>query len=730
MLKLNKALKADEPILVVRPPELVRTTDGAYTLAVGEQAIVEAFDYRAAVEGTATLLQALGQAGGDVTLPRLAVKDWPHSDYGGLMIDCGRQNQPVEWLKKMVEACRMYKVRYLHLHLTDDQGWTFPSTKYPQLGAKPQSPKLFTLEELKDLVAYADARGIAIVPELEMPGHSGAALNCLPEIFDAINPETKQPIGLGCMNMANEAIYPALDTIIGEMCEVFKSSPFVHIGSDEVSMGRIQLYSGYKAFMARHELKTDGDLANYFIARVNESIKKHGRKTVKWEGLGTGAAKDMIIMTWISRSNAARGLIDRGYATITCPWDLEVPWSQWSMYECNNSKLKKGDAVIGATAVAWEMGPEGNLVRARAVAGRQERTWGPDNTVTEAGFSARFQAQDAAVGRLIGLTPKPVMEASFAPTAGTRDLLEPVFAFDGKDTTFYQSAKAPKAGDSFTLEFAKPALVYAVDVLTGANGKGLMDGAELQTSADGSKFVTVAKLASGAARAVLSDNAVKSVRLLCGSAQSDPMVVREIKLQLMVEVSGVVSDPGRALGQSNVGVLKGDATFRGAGQGCLNPLTNKDHVLTFDNGGRASGYGGPIGGSGTVQILQGQAGGRAANSPMVLAGKAPNTMKGDWLVKAGRLTLAKDAGLDAVGGRIVVGGQGDNDCLYWANSDQVNDEALVELLDSPKGGATLNLNGCTETFVRLAMAPHTRIVTDDEKTGGVLTVAALTIDGK
>ena len=148
--------------------------------------------------------------------------------------------------------------------------------------------------------------------------------------------------------------------------------------------------------------------------------------------------------------------------------------------------------------------------------------------------------------------------------------------------------------------------------------------------------------------------------------------------------------------------------------------------MTFDSGGgNAGGYDGPISGNGTVQIRQGEAAGKFRDSPLVLGGRQPNTMKGAWLVKSGRLTLAKNAGIDAVGGTIDVGGQGDNDCLYWANSDQVNDAAVVELRDSPKGGATLNLNGCHETFARLTIAPHTRIVTGDEKSGGVLTVGTL-----
>lgn len=737
VLKINPAIRAGEPILVARPPELVRTTDGAHTVAIGDQAVVEGFDYRAVAEGTATLLQALRQADGRVALPRLTIKDWPHADYCGMMVDCGRQNQPLEWLKKMVVTCRFYKVRYLHLHLTDDHGWTFPSTKYPQLGSRNfgahggVAPAVYTLGELTDLVAFADARGIAIVPELELPGHSGAALRSLPAVFDAINPATGQPVGMGCMNMASEEIYPALDTIIGEMCDVFRSSPYFHIGSDEVSMGRVSLHSGYQAFMDKHGLKNDGELANHFIRRVNEMVKRRGKKTIKWEGLANAAAKDIVIMAWDSKSNTAGKFIADGFATITCPWNLEVPWEQWNMYECNGSKLKRGDAVLGATLVAWEQSAETHAAMVRGVASRQERTWGPDTTVTEPGFAARFQPLDAAVGKLTGLPPKPVLDATFAASAGTRDLLEPVLAFDGKDATFHQSAAAPNSGDHFTIELASPSLVHAVEVLTGVNGKGLIDGAELQVAAEDGKFVTVARLAKGSAKAVLRGHRVKALRVRCAAPQNEPMVVREIKLQRMIELAGVTDNPGKTIGEGNFGVITADTTFRWATGQCLNPVINNGFTLTFDSGGgNACGYNGPVTGTGTVEILQGGADGNFRDSPLVLGGSHPNTMQGTWRVKAGRLTLAKDPGVDAAGGTIIVGGQGDNDCLLLSNSHQVNDAAAVELLDSPRGGATFHLNGCEETIASLKLAPRAKVVTDGQKPGGVLFVGKLSIGGK
>src|SRR4029078_906172 len=154
---------------------------------------------------------------------------------------------------------------------------------------------------------------------------------------------------VGVRKMSNEAIYPALDTLIGEMCDVFRSSPYFHIGSDEGTSGRLSLHPGYKAVMGKRGLKEDHQLADHFIRSVCEMVKKRGKKAIKWEGLSNTATKDVIVMAWEGNSNAATDMLARGWTTITCPWNLGVPWEEWNMYRCNASQLKKGDSVLGAT---------------------------------------------------------------------------------------------------------------------------------------------------------------------------------------------------------------------------------------------------------------------------------------------------------------------------------------------------------------------------------------------
>jgi hexosaminidase len=211
VLKLDPKIRADADIVAVQmkdgKQQVVRTRDFAHIIAVGDTAVVTGWDYRATAEGTVTLLQAITGKDGKYALAKMTVKDWPHADYTGTMIDAARQWIPPDCVKFTIEACRFWKIRYLQMHLSDDHAYTFESKIFPELGNKNLQIsdgivcRCYTQEELKDLEAYAVARGVTIVPELETPGHYGAMARSRPDLFE----------GPGCMPMASEKLYVALD---------------------------------------------------------------------------------------------------------------------------------------------------------------------------------------------------------------------------------------------------------------------------------------------------------------------------------------------------------------------------------------------------------------------------------------------------------------------------------------------------------------------------------------
>lgn len=183
------ALGAGKPgdIVVALDPALANAA--AYTLSVTDRVTVKGGGYVGAAHGTSLLLQAIARTETGIGIRRISVQDQPYSQYYGCMVDIARQDNSIEELKGVVDMMRHYRMRFLQLHMSDDQSWTFPSTAYPKLGKSNSStrggpvPKVHSVAEWKELVSYADERGVTFVPEIEMLGHSGAARRDLPEVF-------------------------------------------------------------------------------------------------------------------------------------------------------------------------------------------------------------------------------------------------------------------------------------------------------------------------------------------------------------------------------------------------------------------------------------------------------------------------------------------------------------------------------------------------------------------
>jgi hexosaminidase len=356
--------------------------------------VIEGWDYRAVCEGTASLLQAIALEGDKVSVPKMTVKDWPYSDYGAIMVDVARQHQPIYVLKIAVETCRMFKIRYLHLHLSDDSAFTFPSTAYPEANSihyPPTTP--YTLEELRDLVAYADARGVTCVPELEGPGHSTALLDGMGGRLGRAGPNSPTDQFL-------PTTFPILDTLVGEMCDVFKSSPYFHIGGDEVGTGLLG-DPRYVQYMKEHNMTGESAVWLVYGQKMAQIVKKHGKKTIMWDGMPVGCpldaslVNDVILYVWYPRQGRNKQALAMGYTTITVPWNLP-PFPEFSMFAANDDVLSRTDKVLGHCRPMWEM-DQVSLVQnfLPGAPERHERTWGPDSVIEEDYHRNRMARQNA-----------------------------------------------------------------------------------------------------------------------------------------------------------------------------------------------------------------------------------------------------------------------------------------------------------------------------------------------
>jgi len=397
----------------------------AHVLEAADRVTVRGGNYAAVAAGTATLGQLLSTDGRDIRLPRVRIADRPHSRYRGLLVDVARQWHTVDTLKQIIILCRLYKIRYIQLHLTDDQSFTFPSTAFPKLATP---GKHYTLAELRDLVQFADRRGVTLVPEFETPGHSAAMRRAMPELFDSIDPTTGKMRNLGVLNMATEKMYKAMDTLVGEMTDVFKSSPYFHIGCDEVWLARVGNTPEAKAYMVKHGLRHAHDLYLKHIVRMHEIVKRHGKQTVLWEGFGgTGSPSvriptDILVIAWETMYQRPESLLKNGYTLINCAWKPlyivnDTRWAPeyiygWNLWRWENHwvhapsftpiQIEPTDRVIGAQMCAWEQ-PEYKQIPSlrKRLAAMSERIWQPDAGRTYNDFHRRFQSTDRVLGRLL-----------------------------------------------------------------------------------------------------------------------------------------------------------------------------------------------------------------------------------------------------------------------------------------------------------------------------------------
>ncbi|WP_295118194.1 family 20 glycosylhydrolase [uncultured Chitinophaga sp.] len=259
--------------------------------------------------------------GTSLSIPNVVIKDAPRFAYRGLMLDCGRHFFPASYVKKYIDVMAQYKLNRLHWHLTEDQGWRIEIKKYPRLqevaskrdetviGHAGRSKEYdgkpyggyYTQEEIKDIVKYAEARYITIIPEIEMPGHAQAALAAYPYLGCTGGPY-KVGTTFGVMNevycAGNDSVFAFQEGVLDEVLALFPSK-YIHIGGDECPKDRWKTCPKCQARIKALGLKDEHELQSYFIGRVEKYLNSKGRNIIGWdEILEGGLAPNATVMSW------------------------------------------------------------------------------------------------------------------------------------------------------------------------------------------------------------------------------------------------------------------------------------------------------------------------------------------------------------------------------------------------------------------------------------------------
>ncbi len=275
---------------------------------------------------------------GQIRIPACRIEDFPRFPYRGMHLDVCRHFFPVSFIKKYIDLLAQYKFNTFHWHLTEDQGWRIEIKRYPRLtevGAwrsgsmvgpyanqkydTLQYGGFYTQEEIKEVVAYATARGITVMPEIELPGHSLAALAAYPELSCAEGPfEVARGWGVfDDVYCPKEETFVFLENVLAEVIDLFPS-PYIHIGGDECPKVRWKTCPHCQKLMKKEGLKDEHELQSYFIQRIERFVNSKERKIIGWdEILEGGLAPNAAVMSWRGTEGGIAAARAGHYAVMT-----------------------------------------------------------------------------------------------------------------------------------------------------------------------------------------------------------------------------------------------------------------------------------------------------------------------------------------------------------------------------------------------------------------------------
>lgn len=303
------------------PGEKVQSlrADESYSLQISAvQARLAAPSPLGILHGLETLLQLVDMDSESFYFSAVSIQDRPRFPWRGLMIDVCRHWQPLEVIKRNLDAMAAVKLNVLHWHLSEDQGFRIESKRFPSLQARGSDGLYYTQDQVREVVAYARDRGIRVVPEFDMPGHTTAWFPGYPLLASAPGPyqiERKWGTFDPCMDPTREAVYTFLDSFLTEIAPLFPD-PYWHIGGDEVNGRQWNSNSRIAAFKKRHGMKTNADLQAYFNKRLIALLAKHGKKAVGWDEIfHPDLPKSAVVQSWRGQASLAQSA-QKGYSGI------------------------------------------------------------------------------------------------------------------------------------------------------------------------------------------------------------------------------------------------------------------------------------------------------------------------------------------------------------------------------------------------------------------------------
>ncbi len=438
--KLNEFPNAELQINCTKNGKIGLYEDESYSLDVKANKItINATSDLGALHGLETLLQLLQNDSKKFYFPVSQISDFPRFTWRGLMLDASRHFQPVDVVKRNLDALAAMKMNVFHWHLVDDQGWRIETKKHPKLIELASDGLYYTQEEIRNIVKYADERGILIVPEIDVPGHGSAILTAYPEIGSKVitltggtsekniqgtaistyGIERNAGIFSPTLDPSNPKTYKILSELFDEVCPLFPGAYF-HIGGDENEGKDWDANPKIQEFKKKHNLKTNHELQTYFTMQLAPMLKKHGKQLMGWEEILTkDLSKEAIVHSWRGPNEgmvAGQSLVDavkKGYKTVLSNGfyiDLMYPVASHYL----NDPMPKGAdlsaeekaRILGGEATMWTELATPETFDSRVwprTAAIAERLWSAENITDVSNMRKRLESVSFRLEEL-GLT--------------------------------------------------------------------------------------------------------------------------------------------------------------------------------------------------------------------------------------------------------------------------------------------------------------------------------------
>ncbi len=408
--------------------------DESYTLDVTPAgAKLHAANPLGTMHGLQTFLQLVAITPDGFTVPAVHIEDQPRFPWRGLMMDVSRHFMPLEVVKRNLDGMEAVKMNVFHWHLSENQGFRAESHKFPKLQEDGSDGLFYTQEQIREVIEYARDRGIRVVPEFDMPGHSTAWFAGYPELASGSGPysiERRWGVFDPAMDPTDEKTYKFLNELIGEMSKLFPDQ-FFHIGGDEVNGKEWDANPKIQAFMKSHKIKSNVELQAYFSGRVQDLVTKHKKTPIGWdEILVPGVPKSIVIQSWRGVDSLAaaaksgyRGILSNGYY-------LDLGWSAARHYAVDPLggpaallTPEQKQLILGGESCMWSEYVDAENVDSRIWprnAAIAERLWSPASVTDADSMYSRMNAESERL-EWLGLThrsyQRPMLQRIAGPVA-------------------------------------------------------------------------------------------------------------------------------------------------------------------------------------------------------------------------------------------------------------------------------------------------------------------------